>query len=195
MPMKYRKIFAHEDIIVPYRLRKDGVYEARVRRKDLHIEVSARDFAALKEKFIRALHKEEEPVPRGDQRSCSRKLRRVHPAMAGSEGSARKAFDIQRVRQALPQKPDPRVRAILPFADRPRQTAIVSSRLCQRGQAPHSGKTCRPSALYLRRGGGRLQNPLPDGEGRIAPLSDQEGQRAHLRGRGEAGALLPRECG
>ena len=63
MPMKYRKIFAHEDIIVPYRLRKDGVYEARVRRKDLHIEVSARDFAALKEKFIRALHKEEEPVP------------------------------------------------------------------------------------------------------------------------------------
>ena len=63
MPMKYRKIFAHEDIIVPYRLRKDGVYEARVRRKDLHIEVSARDFAALKEKFIRALHKEEEPTP------------------------------------------------------------------------------------------------------------------------------------
>ena len=63
MPMKYRKIFAHEDIIVPYRLRKDGVYEARVRRKDLHIEVSARDFAALKEKFIRALHKEEEPAP------------------------------------------------------------------------------------------------------------------------------------
>ena len=63
MPMKYRKIFAHEDIIVPYRLRKDGVYEARVRRKDLHIEVSARDFAALKEKFIRALHHEEEPAP------------------------------------------------------------------------------------------------------------------------------------
>ena len=54
MPMKYRKIFAHEDIIVPCRLRKYGVYEARVRRKDLHIEVSARDFAALKEKFIRA---------------------------------------------------------------------------------------------------------------------------------------------
>ena len=63
MPMKYRKIFAHEDIIVPYRLRKDGVYEARVRRKDLHIEVSARDFDALKEKFIRAPHKEEEPAP------------------------------------------------------------------------------------------------------------------------------------
>ena len=62
-------------------------------------------------------------------------------------------------------------------------------------KAPHGGKTCRPSALYLRFGGGRLQDPLPDGEGRIAPLSDQEGQRAHLRGRGEVGALLPRECG
>ena len=36
MPTKYRKIFAHDNIIVPYRLRKDGVYEARVRRKDLH---------------------------------------------------------------------------------------------------------------------------------------------------------------
>ena len=64
-----------------------------------------------------------------------------------------------------------------------------------KGEAPHSGKTCRPSALYLRRGGGRLQNTLPDGEGRITPLSDQERQRAHLRGRGEAGALLPRERG
>ena len=55
MPMKYRKIFAHEDIIVPYRLRKDGVYEARVRRKDLHIEVSARDFDRTAEKLAALL--------------------------------------------------------------------------------------------------------------------------------------------
>ena len=34
MPQKYRKIFAQEGFIVPYRLRKDGVYEARLRRKD-----------------------------------------------------------------------------------------------------------------------------------------------------------------
>lgn len=61
MPAKYRKIFAHGDLIVPYRLRKDGVYEARVRRKDLHIEVSAKDFDALKQKFIRALQNNDSP--------------------------------------------------------------------------------------------------------------------------------------
>ena len=62
MPAKYRKIFAHGDLIVPYRLRKDGVYEARVRRKDLHIEVSAKDFDSLKQKFIRALQNNDSPA-------------------------------------------------------------------------------------------------------------------------------------
>ena len=62
MPLKYRKIFAHGDLIVPYRLRKDGVYEARVRRKDLHIEVSAKDFDSLKQKFIRALQNNDSPA-------------------------------------------------------------------------------------------------------------------------------------
>ena len=64
MPAKYRKIFAHDNIIVPYRLRKDGVYEARVRRKDLHIEVSAKDFDSLKQKFIRALQNNDSPADR-----------------------------------------------------------------------------------------------------------------------------------
>ena len=62
MPMKYRKIFAQGDIIVPYRLRKDGVYEARLRRKDIHIEVSSKDFSVLKQKFLAALNKSE-PQP------------------------------------------------------------------------------------------------------------------------------------
>ena len=70
MPMKYRKIFAQGDMIVPYRLKKDGVYEARVRRKDIRIEVSAKDFGVLKQKFLAALNKSEpqpqqpEPAPR-----------------------------------------------------------------------------------------------------------------------------------
>ena len=98
MPLKYRKIFAHEDIIVPYRLRKDGVYEARVRRKDLHIEVSARNFAALKEKIYPRTAQRGRTSARGDQRSKGYKLRRIHPAMARSETSARQAFDVQRVR-------------------------------------------------------------------------------------------------
>ena len=64
MPLKYRKIFAHGDLIVPYRLRRDGVYEARVRRKDLHIEVSAKNFDALKQKFIQALQNNDRPADR-----------------------------------------------------------------------------------------------------------------------------------
>ena len=64
MPTKYRKIFAHGDLIVPYRLRKDGVYEARVRKKNMHIEVSAKDFDSLKQKFIRALQNNDSPADR-----------------------------------------------------------------------------------------------------------------------------------
>lgn len=60
MPDKYRKIFACKDIIVPYRIRKDGVYEARVRKKDLHIEVSSRDLPTLKKKFLQALEEYEQ---------------------------------------------------------------------------------------------------------------------------------------
>lgn len=62
MPEKYRKIFACCDIIVPYRLRKDDVYEARLRRKDIHIEVSAKSFDELKRKFLFAMNKSVELV-------------------------------------------------------------------------------------------------------------------------------------
>lgn len=65
MPIKYRKIFAQGGIIVPYRLRTDGVYEARLRRKDIHIEVSAKDFSVLKQKFLAALNKSE-PQPESE---------------------------------------------------------------------------------------------------------------------------------
>ena len=195
MPMKYRKIFAHEDIIVPYRLRKDGVYEARrAQKRPAHRSIRAGLRCAERKIHPRTAQRGRTRAHCG-QKPCGGKLRRIHLTMAGSETSARQAFDIQRVRQALRKNLIPAFGQYTLSQIDPRQTAIVSSRLCQRGQAPHGGKTRRPSTLYLRRGGGRLQDPLPDGEGRIAPLSNQEGQRAHLRGRGEAGALLPRECG
>ena len=59
------KVFATNDLIVHYRLRKDGVYEARLRRKDLHIEVSSKDLTTLKQKFIDKLnHKDEDNKPK-----------------------------------------------------------------------------------------------------------------------------------
>ena len=62
MPTSLTKAFAVNDMVVRYRLKPDGVYEARVHRKGIHIEVSSKDLTTLKQKFIdRLTHYEENP--------------------------------------------------------------------------------------------------------------------------------------
>lgn len=62
MPTQFKNIFAANDLIVHYRLRKDGVYEARFHRQGIDIEVSSKDLTKLKQKFIDKLnHKDEKP--------------------------------------------------------------------------------------------------------------------------------------
>ena len=62
MPTQIRNVFAANDLIVHYRLRKDGVYEARFHRQGIDIEVSSKDLTKLKQKFIDKLnHKDEKP--------------------------------------------------------------------------------------------------------------------------------------
>ena len=56
MPTNYRNVFATNDMIVHYRLRKDGVYEARFHRQGIEIEVSSKDLTKLKQKFIEKLN-------------------------------------------------------------------------------------------------------------------------------------------
>lgn len=56
MADKYRNIFAHGDKIVSYRQKKNGVYEARYHRNGIDVEVSSKDLAALKQKFVDALN-------------------------------------------------------------------------------------------------------------------------------------------
>lgn len=56
MPPKYRKIFACKDLVVGYRLKPCGVYEARYHRGGIHIEVSSKDLNVLKKKFIDKLN-------------------------------------------------------------------------------------------------------------------------------------------
>lgn len=56
MPTHYKNIFATNDMIVHYRLRKDGVYEARFHRQGIDIEVSSKDLTKLKQKFIDKLN-------------------------------------------------------------------------------------------------------------------------------------------
>ena len=61
MPAKYAGAFAVNDMVVYYRLKDRGVYEARYHKGGIHIEVSSKDVKVLKEKFIEKLtHYEEE---------------------------------------------------------------------------------------------------------------------------------------
>ena len=52
----YENIFAANNLIVHYRLRQDGVFEARFHRQGIDIEVSSRDLPTLRQKFLDKLH-------------------------------------------------------------------------------------------------------------------------------------------
>ena len=54
MPEKYRKIFACEDRIIPYRFHK-GVYEAHYRRDGFKVFACAKNFDEMRKKFIAKL--------------------------------------------------------------------------------------------------------------------------------------------
>ena len=54
MPEKYRRIFACEDRIIPYRFHK-GVYEAHYRRDGFKVFACAKDFKEMCEKFTAKL--------------------------------------------------------------------------------------------------------------------------------------------
>lgn len=70
MPEKYRKIFACEDRIIPYRFHK-GVYEAHYRRNGFKVFACAKDFKQMREKFTAKLLEQmngEMPVPASPKR-------------------------------------------------------------------------------------------------------------------------------
>ena len=56
MPESIRKIFIANNYIVSYRITSNGYYEARVRRKDMYIEASGRDFETMRRRFINRLN-------------------------------------------------------------------------------------------------------------------------------------------
>ena len=55
MPEPIRKVFIANDYIVNYRITQNGYYEARIRRKDMYIEASARDFETMRKRFLERL--------------------------------------------------------------------------------------------------------------------------------------------
>lgn len=52
MPESIRKIFIANNYIVNYRITSSGYYEARIRRKDMNIEASGRDFETMRKRFM-----------------------------------------------------------------------------------------------------------------------------------------------
>jgi integrase len=66
LPTLYKNIFATDDMIVHYRLRQDGIYEARFHRQGINVEVSSKDLKQLKQKFIAKLNNQpaEAPTPK-----------------------------------------------------------------------------------------------------------------------------------
>ena len=55
MPEIIKKVFIANDYIVNYRITTNGYYEARIRRKELCIEASARDFETMRKRFLERL--------------------------------------------------------------------------------------------------------------------------------------------
>ena len=56
MPEPIRKVFIANNYIVNYRVTQNGYYEARIRRKGIYIEASARDFETMRKRFLERLN-------------------------------------------------------------------------------------------------------------------------------------------
>lgn len=52
MPNYIKKIFIANNYIVNYRITSNGYYEARIRRKNMYIEASGRDFETMRKRFM-----------------------------------------------------------------------------------------------------------------------------------------------
>ncbi|MBE5740292.1 MAG: hypothetical protein E7349_05510 [Clostridiales bacterium] len=55
MPNPIQQILIINNQIISYRITKNGYYEARIRRKDMYIEASGRDFETMRSRFMQRL--------------------------------------------------------------------------------------------------------------------------------------------
>lgn len=55
MPENIKKVFIANNFIVNYRITSNGYYEARMRRKNIYIEASGRDFETMRTRFMQRL--------------------------------------------------------------------------------------------------------------------------------------------
>ena len=62
MPEKFKRFFVLDENIVSYRITKDGLYQARLRRDGYNIEVAHKDFATMKHRFLKKLSEAEKKL-------------------------------------------------------------------------------------------------------------------------------------
>ncbi len=75
MPERIRKIFIANNYIVNYRITSNGYYEARVRRSDMYIEASGRDFETMRKRFMDRLSAYYNKVPEPVQETVEQPVR------------------------------------------------------------------------------------------------------------------------
>mgnify|MGYP001864238926 FL=1 len=69
MPEIIRKIFIANNFIVNYRITSNGYFEARIRRKDMYIEASGRDFETMRKRFMDRLSAYYKPLPTAQEKT------------------------------------------------------------------------------------------------------------------------------
>ena len=69
MPEIIRKIFIANNFIVNYRITSNGYFEARIRRKDMYIEASGRDFETMRRRFMERLSAYYKSMPAAQEKA------------------------------------------------------------------------------------------------------------------------------
>lgn len=69
MPEIIRKIFIANNFIVNYRITSNGYFEARIRRKDMYIEASGRDFETMRRRFMERLSAYYKSMPAAQEKT------------------------------------------------------------------------------------------------------------------------------
>ena len=69
MPEIIRKIFIANNFIVNYRITSNGYFEARIRRKDMYIEASGRDFETMRGRFMERLSAYYKSMPAAQEKT------------------------------------------------------------------------------------------------------------------------------
>jgi integrase len=67
MPEPIRKLFIANNFVVFYRITSHGYYEARLRRGEMYIEASGRDFETMRKRFIQRLQEYSDKINQANQ--------------------------------------------------------------------------------------------------------------------------------